>query len=521
MLFDDCDLSETELVDTFEKLEERQCTQIFDSPEKICSKSTAVASASASLVNYSDSEEDEGQSEPVVRRFQDPVKPEELEKLGQKTFATSTERKIMWAVNLFQDWHFLRIREPGSDGRLCWCDLKDGRIQLSNLSYCLCKFLSEVRRLDGTEFPAKTLYSIVVMIQMHFDKMGKQWKLIDGLEFLQVKHTLDNLMKSRSLQNVGSENKSADPISLEAENLMWRSGVLGEDMPVKLRDTVMFLIGLSFALRGGEEQRRLCAPGFNPQITVKVNESGKKYLEYVEDMSSKSNQGGLKHRSCKPKVVRAYGNTNFDHDLVWLYEKYCGLLPSQSKCSALYKYPLCSTHVSPKVWYTDKPVGMNKLRDTVKSLMLAAGIDGRYTNHSLRVTAATRMFSKGIEEKVIKERTGHKSNAVRAYERTSEALLQKAEQATLTGQSDSSNSEAYNWEDSHSVIDDVQLDSVKPEYKLMKNSALKCHKNYCVMKGIDGKGGECPKICDVLKVIDTTKDKKVKRLSLSLKVKWS
>ncbi len=52
------------------------------------------------------------------------------------------------------------------------------------------------------------------MIQMHFDKMGKQWKLIDGPEFVQVKNTLDNLMKVCSLQNVGSENRSADPISL-------------------------------------------------------------------------------------------------------------------------------------------------------------------------------------------------------------------------------------------------------------------------------------------------------------------
>ncbi len=237
----------------FERIEENQRAHVFDSPNKVKTMSTASASSAtnSSLVNYSDSDDEEGQSDPVVSQFWDPMKPDELEKLGQKTFATSTERKIMWAVNLFQDWRFLRIREPGSDRRLRWCDLKDSRIQPSNLCYCLCKFLSEVRRLDGTEFPAKTLYSIVVMIQMHFDKMGKQWKLIDGPEFLQVKNTLDNLMKARSLENVGSENRSADPISLEAENLMWRSSVLGEDTPVKLRDTVMFLIGLSFALRGG------------------------------------------------------------------------------------------------------------------------------------------------------------------------------------------------------------------------------------------------------------------------------
>ncbi len=162
-------------------------------------------------------------------------------------------------------------------------------------------------------------------------------------------------------------------------------------------------------------------------------------------------------------------------------------------------------------------MGVNKLRDTVKGLMLAAGVDGHYTNHSLRVTAATRMFSKGIEEKVIKERTGHKSDAVQAYERTSEDLLKKAEQATLTGESSGSHPEVEaSWNDSHDVIDSVKLEGQKPEYKVLKNSALKSHKGYCIMKGEDG---QCPKICDVLKVIDSKKDKPVKRLSLSLKVR--
>ncbi len=105
LLFDDDDLSEGELVSAFERLEEAQKANPFDSPNKKKGMSTATTatSATSSLVNYSDSEDDEGQSEPVVSRFRDPVNAEELDKLGQKTFASSTERKITWAVNLFQD----------------------------------------------------------------------------------------------------------------------------------------------------------------------------------------------------------------------------------------------------------------------------------------------------------------------------------------------------------------------------------------------------------------------------------
>jgi len=39
-----------------------------------------------------------------------------------------------------------------------------------------------------------------------------------------------------------------------------------------------------------------------------------------------------------------------------------------------------------------------------------------YTNHSLRATAITRMFNGSIPEKVIAEKSGHKS--LRAYKKT-------------------------------------------------------------------------------------------------------
>ena len=45
----------------------------------------------------------------------------------------------------------------------------------------------------------------------------------------------------------------------------------------------------------------------------------------------------------------------------------------------------------------------------------------RYTNHSLRAMAITRMFTSGVEEEIIAETSGYKSTkALRAYKRTSE-----------------------------------------------------------------------------------------------------
>ena len=49
-----------------------------------------------------------------------------------------------------------------------------------------------------------------------------------------------------------------------------------------------------------------------------------------------------------------------------------------------------------------------------------AGIGGYKTNHSLRATAATQLYSSGVDEQLVMERTGHRSTeGVRSYKRTS------------------------------------------------------------------------------------------------------
>ena len=63
---------------------------------------------------------------------------------------------------------------------------------------------------------------------------------------------------------------------------------------------------------------------------------------------------------------------------------------------------------------------MNKVKEVVKELLSSAKIDGYFTNHSLRRTGGTRLFQAGIERKLVKEVTGHRSDAVDCYQLTSD-----------------------------------------------------------------------------------------------------
>ena len=62
---------------------------------------------------------------------------------------------------------------------------------------------------------------------------------------------------------------------------------------------------------------------------------------------------------------------------------------------------------------------MNFLQKMVRGMCSDGGVAGRKTNHSLRATAAMQMYEAGVPEKMIQERTGHRSvTALREYQRT-------------------------------------------------------------------------------------------------------
>ena len=69
--------------------------------------------------------------------------------------------------------------------------------------------------------------------------------------------------------------------------------------------------------------------------------------------------------------------------------------------------------------FENSPVGINTLNSILPNLCKAAEIK-RKTAHCLPVTCVSKLFDSGVEEKLIRERTGHRSNALFAYEKTSE-----------------------------------------------------------------------------------------------------
>ena len=82
-----------------------------------------------------------------------------------------------------------------------------------------------------------------------------------------------------------------------------------------------------------------------------------------------------------------------------------------------------------EVWFGNTPIGHNSLDKMIGRMCKIAGIKGYKTNHSLRVSLATRLFQNGVDEQLIMAKTGHRStDSVRKYKRVGNDQVQMLSQ---------------------------------------------------------------------------------------------
>ena len=272
-------------------------------------------------------------------------------------------------------------------------------LPVPQLASHLSNFIFEVRKKSREEFPPKSQHHIVCGIQCYVRISGRSSiDIFKDSEFADFRVCLDAEMKRLQKDGHGTKTRKAEPLTSEEEEVLWKKGLPGSSNPQALVDTILVMNGMYFALWSGQEHRQLRS---HPrQITLHARPGARPYLEYVED-TSKNRSGGLKSRKMQPKVVQQ------------------SLCPLERPKDAFYFMPLAKP--TPTCWYSCKPIGHNKLKGTVARLCTDAGIPGFRTNHhSLRATAATRLYNAGVDEQQVMERTGHRSlDGVRSYKHTS------------------------------------------------------------------------------------------------------
>ena len=334
--------------------------------------------------------------------------------LKKKYVPKNTSKATNWAHLNFTQWKSSRNRRFVSDpdkqvpSNLLECATSPGVI-----SKWLALYIAETRKENGDCYPPKSLYALLAGLLRYCQSQNPAClNFLDTSDkrFYVLHNAMDNTFRQLRQSGAGSACKSAEAFSKKEENHLWESGVLGVHSSKVLLHTVFFLNGKNFCLRGGEEHRNL------KLSQIKRYTNPDRYV-YTENCS-KNRAGGISQLRVANKVVPVYAlpDVGFRCHVFILDTYFSKLSPEAFQRDTFYLQAL-SPSSPEKPWFSCTPVGRNTLGKIVKAVCLEGNIPGRKTNHSLRATGASTMFESGVPEKIIQQRTGHRSlEGVRHYE---------------------------------------------------------------------------------------------------------
>ena len=207
----------------------------------------------------------------------------------------------------------------------------------------------------------------------------------------------------------GGKPNRADPLTPEHEERMWEMGVLGDGDKNTLLNTVWYFNTKCLGQRGRDEGRSMKWG----DLECKKDLNGEEYLEFSERIT-KTRQGQPGNdRLFRPKLFK--NTVNPSKCAVQMYKKYAKERPEEMNTddSPFYIAPNNTRSKSKgsleKKWFKNQVVGEKKLNGMMKSMAEKAGLNGRFTNHSVRKSMVTQLLHHGVPPTIIMQLSGHKN----------------------------------------------------------------------------------------------------------------
>ena len=206
----------------------------------------------------------------------------------KKTVPAATQAKARWAYTQFQQWLEWRNKDAAKEG-LSFINVALNEMTKDEMNYALSRFICEVRKVDGSEYPGATTYEMVTSLQKYLEMNRIYYKLLTDEHFKELQLTLDVEMKRKAQEGINQSKKQARPVTHDEDEKLWTLGTLGSENPLQLVHTMVYLCGVHFVVRGHTELRSLTYG----QIQLDHDVDGNKVLRYRQTTANKTNQGGL------------------------------------------------------------------------------------------------------------------------------------------------------------------------------------------------------------------------------------
>ncbi|XP_028410790.1 uncharacterized protein KIAA1958-like [Dendronephthya gigantea] len=192
------------------------------------------------------------------------VTERDVESARENRTPENTTRHALWSSNVYKKWAEARNKEfrdfvPENAEFKHVPNLED--LTVKKINYWFSRLALEVRKVDGGEYKHEVLYSLFCGLNRSIQVKHPALNMSNSPELRPLQQALDGRLKElQATQKPGK--KTAAAVSVTDERQMWDAGVLGTGSPDSIINTLLFLTGKLFALRGGKEQRELTRDQF-------------------------------------------------------------------------------------------------------------------------------------------------------------------------------------------------------------------------------------------------------------------
>jgi len=164
-------------------------------------------------------------------RFAAPVSDTTENEFRLTRIPEKTRQITDWGIRAWNEWAAARGAST-SEAVTDHVPVATPLLQMTgdDFAYWLGKFVLEVRKADGGEYPPKSLYALVCCFKRYFEANGvHDINLINSNDprFGGFRQTLDAEMQRLHASGLATKKKQAEPISPDEEAILWSSGQLG------------------------------------------------------------------------------------------------------------------------------------------------------------------------------------------------------------------------------------------------------------------------------------------------------
>ena len=283
------------------------------------------------------------------------------------------------------------------------------------LDMLLCKFFMNVNQKNGKPYQPAVLSTIHRGINRFLQTKNYKVNVLKDKIFEKSRRVLAARRRKLKRDGFGGRPNATRELSLVEIDRLWTEGYFGTTTGVQVQRALWWALSIHCGWRGCDEARQLLWG----DIILQRNESNVEYLIWDIERSSKTRIGreGEEGRKYNPTIYPS-GDERCPMNLFKLFREH---RPEEAMLKGFPFFLGIAWKNNGKIWYTNRPMGKNKISEMLPEARKLLKLPGKVANHSVRKTGISQLLDADIPEIFVAQHSGMKNtDSLKAYKSASE-----------------------------------------------------------------------------------------------------